>query len=91
MTPFDDDVVKSIAQYMNSNQPEINLQIVQVHGNLVRATAAELVDVGGATVEFRATVDGETQSVVIPWARPITRREHIRRELMELYETAGEA
>lgn len=91
MTPFDDDVVQAISQYMNSNQPDINLQIVQVHGNLPKATAAELVDIGGATVEFRATVDGEAHSVTIPWARAITRREHIRRELMELYETANEA
>jgi hypothetical protein len=83
--PFPDDVVASISEYMNANQPDINLLIVQVHGGRRTATAADLIDVDGTAVTFRTDSGG---TVTVPWARPISRREHIRRELMELYETA---
>jgi hypothetical protein len=91
MQPFDDDVVRSIADYMNENQPDVNLLIVQVHGGVRSAMAASLVDLGGESATFAVQGDGDTETVVIPWPRPISRREHIRRELMELYETALES
>jgi hypothetical protein len=90
MQPFDDDVVSAIADYMNENQPDINRLIVQVHGGVPSAVAARLVDLDGETATFAVDSDGGTETVVIPWPRPISRREHIRRELMELYETALE-
>jgi hypothetical protein len=90
MIPFDDEVVRSITGYMNENQPDINLLIVQTHGHAPAATSAELTDVGGSAATFLAQVDGSAETIIVPWRGPITRREHIRRELMELYESAAE-
>jgi hypothetical protein len=88
--PFEKDVVSDISTYMNANQPDINLLIVQVHGGLPAAVEASLIDLDGETATFAVKLETGSQTVVIPWVRPIGRREHIRRELMELYETALE-
>lgn len=88
--PFGKDVVSDITTYMNANEPDINLLIVRVHGGLPTAVEASLIDLDGETATFAAELATGSQTVVVPWARPIARREHIRRELMELYETALE-
>lgn len=74
-----------IIEYMNMNHLEVNRTIVQIHGGIVDATAAQLTALNDLDAVF--TVDGNKRCVV-RWPRPLVRRENVRQYLFELYETA---
>ena len=81
MAVFGEDVVKSICGYMNANQADNNLLIVQVLGKERDATAAKLIGFDEHAVFFGATIlDGELE-VRLPWSHELSQRAEIAHQL----------
>lgn len=91
MAVFGEDVVASICGYMNTNQADNNLLIVQVLGKERDATAAKMIGFDEHAVLFGATIlDGELE-VRIPWSYELTQRAEIQQQLFAMVEKAFEA
>ena len=89
--PFGPDVVAAVTTHVNDDHAEACLAIVRALGGVPAATSARLDDVDADAATFTATVDGRTERVVVPWARPIAERAEIRTEIVALTERATAA
>jgi len=88
MAVFGEDVVASICGYMNANQADNNLLIVQVLGKERDATAAKMLGFDEHAVFFGATVlDGELE-VRLPWDFELTQRAEIQQQLFSMVDKA---
>ncbi len=88
MAVFGEDVVTSICGYMNANQADNNLLIVQVLGKERDATAAKLIGFDEHAVFFGATIlDGELE-VRLPWSHELTQRAEIAQQLFSMVDQA---
>lgn len=88
MAVFGEDVVASICEYMNANQADNNLLIVQVLGKERDATAAKMIGLDEHAVFFGATIlDGELE-VRIPWTHELTQRAEIQQQLFAMVDKA---
>ena len=88
MAVFGEDVVTSICGYMNANQADNNLLIVQVLGRERDATAAKLIGFDEHAVFFGATIpDGELE-VRLPWSHELSQRAEIAQQLFAMVDQA---
>lgn len=88
MAVFDEDVVVSICGYMNTNQADNNLLIVQVLGKERDATAAKMIGFDEHAVFFGATVLGGELEVRLPWNYQLTERAEIQQQLLAMVDKA---
>lgn len=88
MSIFSDDVVTAIANYMNTNQPEISLLIAQVHGGAADAESATMTSFDGKRAVYTVTVAGQESQVEVPWSHELRNRDEVRADLFLLYEQA---
>ena len=88
MAVFGEDVVTSICGYMNANQADNNLLIVQVLGRERDATAAKLIGFDEHAAFFGATVlEGELE-VRLPWSHELSQRAEIAQQLFAMVDQA---
>jgi hypothetical protein len=88
MPVFGEDVVASICSYMNTNQADNNLLIVQILGKERDATAAKMIGFDEHAVLFGATIlDGELE-VRLPWNYQLTERAEIQQQLLAMVDKA---
>ena len=88
MSEFAPEIVEAISSYMNANQAESNLIIVQTLGETKEATAAKLVGFDSEAALFLATVvEGEVE-VRVPWSYEVTTRDQVREQLFSMLDKA---
>jgi putative heme iron utilization protein len=86
--PFAGEIVDGVRFHMNRDHRADSLLIVRALGGQPTATAAEVTDLDGTTIEFRAQVAGSDVSVRVPWSQPLTERAQIRAEVTRMYDEA---
>lgn len=80
------DAIEFIASYMNENQANALVDIAQAHG--CATVKAEIVDLTTTELVLRVSDASEDEATArIPWPTPLTRREDIRANLLEMQET----
>lgn len=89
-TPFTPEAVRAVVAHMNDDHEADTLVICRALGDLPRATGARLTDMGGEGLNIVAEIDGEEQTVTVPWVETPTDRAGIRHEIVRLFETAEE-
>jgi hypothetical protein len=88
VSDFAPEIVDAISGYMNANQAESNLVIVQTLGETPEATAAKLVGFDSEAAFFMATViEGELE-VRVAWSYEVTTRDQVREQLFSMLDRA---
>lgn len=88
MSEFAPEIVEAITGYMNANQSESNLVIVQTLGDVPEATAAKLTGFDSEAAIFMATVvEGEIE-VRVNWSYEVTTRDQVREQLFAMLDKA---
>jgi putative heme iron utilization protein len=85
---FDPEIVTGVCGYMNANQAENNVFMVQVLGGQPEATSATMVGFDATGVDFAASVASEEIPVRLPWTREISTRDEVREQLFSLLDRA---
>ena len=85
---FDPEIIAGVCGYMNANQAENNLVMVQWLGGLREATSATMVGFDETGVVFSARVGDEDTAVRLPWTREISTRDEVREQLFTLLDRA---
>jgi hypothetical protein len=85
---FDPEIITGVCGYMNANQAENNLVMVQWLGGLREATSATMVGFDETGVDFSARVGDEDTAVRLPWTREISTRDEVREQLFSLLDRA---
>lgn len=85
---FDPEIITGVCGYMNANQAENNLVIVQWLGGLREATSATMAGFDETGVDFAVRVGGEETAVRLPWTREISTRDEVREQLFALLDRA---
>lgn len=85
---FDPDVVSGVCEYMNTNQAEYNLLLVQWLGDARQATQATMMGFDSLGVDFEAAVDGQKTLVRLPWTHELHTRDEVRADIFMLVERA---
>jgi putative heme iron utilization protein len=77
--------------HMNVDHAGDSVLICRVQGEQPAAESAEMLGMDDVGIDFRATVDGSSVDVRIPWAYRLTERPQVRQEVVRLYREACEA
>ena len=85
---FDPEIIAGVCGYMNANQAENNLVMVQWLGGLREATSATMAGFDGTGVDFAVRVGDEETAVRLPWTREISTRDEVREQLFTLLDRA---
>ena len=85
---FDPEIITGVCGYMNANQAENNLVMVQWLGGLREATSATMVGFDETGVDFSVRVGDEDTAVRLPWTREISTRDEVREQLFTLLDRA---
>jgi putative heme iron utilization protein len=85
---FDPEIIAGVCGYMNANQAENNLVMVQWLGGLREATSATMVGFDETGVDFAVRVGDEETAVRLPWTREISTRDEVREQLFTLLDRA---
>jgi hypothetical protein len=85
---FDDEVIRAICDYMNSDPTEANLTIVQGLTGDRSYTHSELIAFDGEGAVFRAHSPSGDRELRFSWARPITERAEVREQLFAMLDRA---
>ena len=85
---FDPEIIAGVCGYMNANQAENNLVMVQWLGGLREATSATMVGFDETGVDFAVRVGDEETTVRLPWTREISTRDEVREQLFTLLDRA---
>ncbi|MFC8845976.1 MULTISPECIES: DUF2470 domain-containing protein [unclassified Micromonospora] len=89
--PFDADTVRAVCRHMNADHAEDALLICRTLGGCPDATRARATGLDADGMDFAVGVDDIEVPVRIPFARRLTERAEIRREVVRMYEQAREA
>jgi hypothetical protein len=92
MTPavFSPEIVDAVLRHMNTDHAADNLVIVRAFADPAAASAV-MTGLDGDGGEWAVTSQaGQTTTVRIDWATPVTERAGIRREVVVLYDAARE-
>jgi Protein of unknown function (DUF2470) len=81
-----EDAIDFIASYMNENQADALVGIARAHG--YATDRAQIVDLTTTELVLRVSDASDAANARIPWPMPLTRREDIRSNLLEMQETA---
>ncbi len=85
---FDPEIITGVCGYMNANQAENNLVMVQWLGGLREATSATMVGFDETGVDFDVRVGDTETAVRLPWTREISTRDEVREQLFTLLDRA---
>ena len=85
---FDPEIIAGVCGYMNANQAENNLVMVQWLGGLREATSATMMGFDETGVDFAVRVGDEETAVRLPWTREISTRDEVREQLFTLLDRA---
>jgi len=85
---FEPEIVTGVCGYMNANQAENNLVMVQWLGGSREATSATMVGFDETGVDFDVRVGDEETTVRLPWTREISTRDEVREQLFTLLDRA---
>jgi putative heme iron utilization protein len=85
---FDDATVAGVTAHMNADHADDTLLICRALGDRDAATAATMIGLDGDGGDYRVTIDGDDETIRIPWGRPLTERAEIRQEVVRMYEAA---
>lgn len=85
---FEPEIITGVCGYMNANQAENNLVMVQCLGGLREATSATMVGFDETGVDFDVRVGDEETTVRLPWTREISTRDEVREQLFTLLDRA---
>ena len=85
---FDPEIIAGVCGYMNANQAENNLVMVQWLGGLREATSATMMGFDETGVDFAVRVGDEETAVRLPWTREISTRDEVREQLFSLLDRA---
>lgn len=85
---FPDDVVAAVCRHMNGDHAGDNVLICRAFGGQPEATAATLVGLDGAGMDFVATVHDAEVPARVPFRAPVVERAQIRTEVVRLYHEA---
>lgn len=85
---FDPEIITGVCGYMNANQAENNLVMVQWLGGLREATSATMVSFDETGVDFAVRMGDEETAVRLPWTREISTRDEVREQLFTLLDRA---
>ena len=88
MSEFAPEIVEAITGYMNANQSESNLVIVQTLGDAPEASAAKLIGFDSEAAIFMATVAEGELEVRVPWSYEVTTRDQVREQLFAMLDKA---
>ncbi|MFY1636325.1 DUF2470 domain-containing protein [Solwaraspora sp. WMMB335] len=84
--PFTPEVIAQIARHMNDDHAADSLLICRALGGAGQATAARMTGLDADGIDFVATVDEVEVPVRVPFARRLTERVQVRREVVRMYE-----
>ena len=76
----------AILRHMNGDHAEDSILMVRALGGQPAATAASVAGVDKEGIDFTATVNGEQQTVRIPWGRTLSARAEVRGEVVRMYQ-----
>ena len=85
---FEPEIIAGVCGYMNANQAENNVFMVQWLGGLREATAATMVGFDETGVDFAVRVGDDETAVRVPWTREISTRDEVREQLFSLLDRA---
>ena len=85
---FDPEIVAGVCGYMNTNQAENNVFMVQWLGGPREATSATMVGFDETGVDFSARVGDVETMVRLPWTHEISTRDEVREQLFNLLDRA---
>ena len=88
MSEFAPEIVEAITGYMNANQSESNLVIVQTLGDAPEASAAKLIGFDSEAAIFMATVAEGELEVRVNWSYEVTTRDQVREQLCAMLDKA---
>lgn len=74
---------------MNDDHNDDSLLIARAFAD-PEATSATMIGLDEAGGQWTYTVDGQSQSLTVPWSTTISERPEIRREIVVLYDRACE-
>ncbi|MFI2664458.1 DUF2470 domain-containing protein [Micromonospora carbonacea] len=89
--PFDADTVRAVCGHMNADHADDSLLICRALGGRPNATRARATGLDADGMDFAVAVDGIEVPVRIPFARRISERAEIRREVVRMHEQACDA
>ncbi|MDG4819983.1 DUF2470 domain-containing protein [Micromonospora sp. WMMD956] len=89
--PFDADTVRAVCRHMNADHADDSLLICRTLGGCPDATRARATGLDADGIDFAVAVDGIEVPVRIPFARRISERAEIRREVVRMHEQACDA
>ncbi|MFF3854349.1 DUF2470 domain-containing protein [Micromonospora sp. NPDC002575] len=89
--PFDADIVRAVCRHMNADHADDSLLICRALGGCPDATRARATGLDADGMDFAVAVDGIEVPVRIPFARRISERAEIRREVVRMHERACDA
>lgn len=81
-----EDAIGFIASYMNENQTEALVNIARAHG--FATDKAEIVDLTNTELVLRVSDTSDAATARMVWPVPLTCREDIRSNLLEMQEAA---
>lgn len=87
MATFDAQVVTAVLHHMNDDHRDDSLLIARAFGD-PEADSAMMTGLDGTVGVWSYTKKGTTHEVSVPWARPISERPEIRRQVVETYRAA---
>ena len=87
---FPPEVVAAVSRHMNDDHAGDALLICRTLGGRPDATAARTTGLDADGIDFAVTVGGIEVPVRIPFARRLTERAQIRREVVRMYQEACE-
>lgn len=89
MTTFPPDVVDAVLHHMNDDHTDDSVVIVRAFAEPT-ATAATMIGLDATGGTWEAEVDGQQRPVTISWPGPVAERADLRRQIVELYDSACE-
>lgn len=87
MTEFEPDVVAAVTAHMNDDHADDSLLIVRAFAE-PRAVHTRMTGVSSEAGVWMIVIDGQEQTVRIPWIEPVTDRRGLRTAVVALYQAA---
>ncbi|THV42297.1 biliverdin-producing heme oxygenase [Glycomyces buryatensis] len=83
--PFSDDVIAAICKHMNTDHASDTLVMCQGAGDRPEATEASMTGLDAHGGDYVVVVDGEAETIRIPWARKLSERAEVRPEVVRIF------
>lgn len=88
MTVFNQSTIDAVLRHMNGDHTADNLVIAQAFGDRL-AHSATMVGLDGDGGEWSYSVGDDIRFLAVPWSAPIVERQHIRREVVVVFDRAS--